>query len=196
MSSQADHPARPGRGLRVVAYFAVLGAGSGSIATTLILVAPSAWHIDVAPWLTLSPGSLVPGLVFGVVIGLALYLRGLASVRAVASYILASTLSYLAAFTLAAEVLLEAIGDNIIAIGLIAGLFGSACLTAFSALRFSFARRAGSCLLMLASGCLLGGLLPLAIDGDGFATTLLFFALWQAGYAASLATAVAAATKD
>ncbi len=196
MSSQADHQARPGRGLRVAAYFAVLGAGSGSIATTLILVAPSAWNVDVAPWLTLSPGSLLPGLVFGVVIGLALYLRRLASVRAVAFYVVASTLSYLAAFTLAAEVLLDVIGDNIIAIGLIAGLFGSACLTGYSALRFPFARKLRPCLLMLVSGCLLGGLLPLAIDGDGFATTLLFFAVWQAGYAASLATAVAAVPRD
>lgn len=176
----------PGRA-RVAAYFAVLGAGSGAIATGLAFAAPGSWEYEVAPRLTLSPVSLTPGLVFGVIIGLVLYRRGLASPVAFASYILASTWSYLAAFLLASEILLELI-DSVVLIGLISGLFGSACLTAYSALQFVFLRRLAPCLLMLVAGCLLGGLLPLVVRSEGFFPTMMFFALWQAGYAAALAT--------
>jgi uncharacterized membrane protein (UPF0136 family) len=172
---------------RVVLYFALLGAGSGAIATALVFAVPGSWEFEAAPRLILSPASLTPGLVFGVIIGLALSLRRLASPLAYAGYILASTLSYLAAFLLASEVLLEHV-DQIVVIGLIAGLFGSACLTGYSALRFVFLRRWVPCLLMLIAGCLLGGLLPMAVKTEGIFPAMAFFALWQAGYAAALAT--------
>ena len=78
--------------------------------------------------------------------------------------------------------------ENIWLTGMIAGLFGSACLTGISTILFPFIRQPRAVLLMLTAGCVLGG--ALYLTNYGFWTTLLFFALWQAGYAAAFATAL------
>ncbi len=179
--------------------FALVGAVSGSLATLIIHAAPEALDIRVA-WLRLSPLSLAPGLVFGLLIGGTLYRGGLATAGATTAYVAASTLSYLAAYTLAMEALVDAM-ESYVAIGMIAGLFGGACLTAVSAALLPFARRLRPCLLMPAAGCLLGGLLdlPLSREESYFWPWLIFFALWQAGYAAGLGSAlprVAAGARD
>ncbi len=169
--------------------FAGLGAFSGAAATLLFFFLPEDWRLEPFSWLALFPGSLVPGLVFGVIVGLALTRRGLLVVWSYAAYVVASTLSYLAALTLAVQVLADAF-ESMIAVGLVAGLFGSACLSALSALMMPFVRQTKPCLFMLLAGCLLGGLLRIPDEFDVLFSWMFFFAAWQAGYAAALATAV------
>ncbi len=164
--------------------FALLGAVSGSVATTLIKVLPET-RLKPFEWLVLSPGSVVPGLVFGLIIGLALYRGGHAGPRAFTAYAVASTASYLAAINLAFKIVDYA--DAMWLTGMIAGLLGGACLTGLAAWMFPFARKFRPIALMLAAGCVLGALLAII---DSFWGTLVFFALWQAGYAAAFATAL------
>jgi hypothetical protein len=167
-----------------IGRFALLGALSGSVATTLIQLLPKSQFQPFA-WLTLSPFGLLPGLVFGLIIGAALYRGGHAGPRAFAAYAAASTVSYLAAFNLAV-----AIADGLGTLwltGIVAGLLGSACLTALAAWMFAFVRRRKPVLLMLFAGSVLGALLPLS---DSFWGAMVFFAAWQAGYAAAFATAL------
>ncbi len=73
--------------------------------------------------------------------------------------------------------------------GMIGGLFGGACLTGLAAWMFAFVHKFRPIALMLAAGCALGALLGI---GVGFWWALVFFAAWQAGYAAAFATALPA----
>ncbi len=166
--------------------FALLGALSGSVATTLIQVLPET-SLKLFEWLKLSPFSLLPGLVFGLIIGLALYRGGHAGPRAFAAYVAASTVSYLAAFNLAFGIY-DHPGPMWLT-GMIAGLFGGACLTGLAAWMFPFVRKFRPIALMLFAGCVLGALL---FRFGGFWGMLLFYAAWQAGYAAAFATALPA----
>jgi hypothetical protein len=175
--------------MRPITIFAGLGAFSGAAATLLFLYLPEDWRLEPFSWLALFPGSLVPGLVFGVIVGLALTRRGLLAVWSYAAYVAASTLSYLAAVTLSIQVLADAF-ESMLAVGLVAGLFGSACLTALSTLMMPFVRQANPCLFMLFAGCLLGALLRIPFEFDVLLSWMFFFAAWQAGYAAALATAL------
>jgi hypothetical protein len=169
--------------------FALLGGISGAIATALLYVDPD-WSVQAFPWLTLAPINLIPGVVFGLIVGLALLRRSLAGPGRYGAYVAASTVSYFAAVTLAMEVRADIMDSNLL-IGMAAGLFGSASLTGLSALMFPFVRKLWPCLLMLGAGCLLGGLLALPMEGeDSFLNWLVFYAAWQAGYAAGLATAL------
>ncbi len=154
-----------------VGRFALLGAVSGSVATTLMQVFPKT--------------GLLPGLVFGLIIGLALYRGGHAGPRTFAAYVAASTVSYLATLYLAIRIYeyLAPMWPT----GMIAGLFGSACLTGLAAWMFPFVRKFRPIALMLVAGCLLGALLGI---GGGFWWGLVFYAAWQAGYAAAFATAL------
>ena len=175
--------------------FALLGALSGSVATTLIQVLPETilGLFDWKPveWLALSPGIAFPGLVFGLIIGWALYRGGHAGPRTFAAYVAASSVSFLAAFNLAVGILFY--GGSIWLIGMIAGLFWSACLTGLSAWMFPFVRKFWPIALMLVAGCTLGALLGI-IEMFNFGGLevffVLFFALWQGGYAAAFATAL------
>ncbi len=137
----------------------------------------------------LSPATIEAGLVFGVIFGALLKYRGLADTRTAVFYALASTASYFVAVNLALYV---ADGlEDIWLTGMIAGLAGSACLTAAAAALLPFARQLRPIALMLVSGCLLGVLLEVALaDGATFWHWLLFYAAWQAGYAAAFATAL------
>ncbi len=167
-----------------VGRFALLGAISGSVATTLIQVLPET-TLRPFEWLALSPGSVVPGLVFGVIIGWALNRGGHAGPRASAAYVAASTVSYLAAVNLAFGIFDYA--GAMWLTGMIVGLFGSACLTALAAWMFPFVRQFRPFALMLVAGCALGALLGI---GGGFWWGLVFNTAWQAGYAAAFATAL------
>ncbi len=172
--------------------FALLGAVSGSVATTLIKVLPET-TLKPFDWLALAPGNVVPGLVFGLIIGWALYLGGHGGPRTFAAYVAASTVSYLAAFNLAIRIYeyLAPMWPPDLApmwpTGMIAGLFGSACLTGLAAWMFPFVRKFRPIALMLVAGCALGALLGI---GGGFWRALVFLAAWQAGYAAAFATAL------
>ncbi len=167
-----------------VGRFALLGAVSGLLAATLMQVLPET-RLQPFEWLALSPGSVVPGLVFGLIIGLALYRGGHAGPRAFAAYVAASTVSYLAAFNLVFEIF--GYVGSLWPTGMIAGLLGSAWLTSLAAWMFPFVRKFRPIALMLAAGCILGALLGIS---GGFWWMLVFFAAWQAGYAAAFATAL------
>lgn len=123
-----------------IGLFASLGAVSGIVATPLFLYLPEDWELKSFSWLEINPSTTVPGLMFGVIIGLALYRRDLLVAWSCAAYAAASTLSYLAAVTLSTQVLVD-VFDSLLTVGLVAGLFG------------------GACLFMLLAGCLFGGLL-------------------------------------
>ncbi len=164
--------------------FALLGAVSGSVATTLIQVLPNTKYHPVK-WLELSPVSVIPGLVFGLIIGLALYRSGHAGPRTFAAYAAASTVFYLAAVNLAFGI--YDYPGSMWPTGMIAGLFGGAWLTGLAVWIFPFVRKFRAVALMLAAGCVLGALLGL---GGGFWWMLVFYTAWQAGYAAAFATAL------
>ena len=166
--------------------FALLGAVSGSLATTLIQVLPNTKY-DPMKWFELSPITLLPGLVFGLLIGLALYRGGHAGPRTFAAYVATSTVSYLAAVHLALGIYHHP--DPMWPTGMIAGLFGGACLTGLAAWMFPFVRKFRPIALMLVAGCILGALLGII---GGFWWMLVFYAAWQAGYAAAFATALPA----
>ena len=178
--------------LRLVAGFAVLGALTGSLASTIAVVTDNP-EIKLAAWFAISPLSVGPGLIFGLAVWAALQRRGDVRPATGALYVLASTLSYFFTVMLSLEVLID-VFDNTVLIGVIAGLVGSACLSGCAALLLPFARRPGPLLAMIAAGGVLGALLavPLGDFGDDsrFWAWLIFFAGWQAGYAAAFATAL------
>ncbi len=181
-----------GEPVRTVVRFALLGGASGAIATTIIhafdwLRWDAAFSIEPVE-LVFDPLTLVPGLVFGLAIGLALRRRRHVSGWGYAAYVAASTISYFAAVNLALNIY-DALDGNMLVIGLIAGLLGSACLTAMSLPLFPFLRRLAPCLLLLFTGCILGALLAAGPESD-FLKFLILYAGWQAGYAASLAVAL------
>ncbi len=169
--------------------FALAGAVSGAIAAGLLMALPVRWKIEIGDFLVFSSLSIVAGLVFGIVFGALLRVRGLAETRTALLYAAASTVSYFVAVNLAFH-LVDAV-EEVWQLGLIAGLVGAGCLTALAAWLLPFARRIGPCALMLTAGCLLGALLefPVRADGD-FWDWLLFYGAWQAGYAAAFATAL------
>lgn len=174
---------------RPVTGFAVIGAVSGTITTGLLMVLPERWQIEIGDFLVFSSLSIVAGLVFGIVFGALLRVRGLAETRTALRYAVASTAAYFVAVNLAFQ-LVDAV-EEVWQLGLIAGLVGAGCLTALAAWLLPFARRIGPCALMLTVGCLLGALLEFPVRGDGgFWDWLLFYATWQAGYGAAFATAL------
>ena len=134
--------------------------------------------------------TLVPGLVFGNAVGLALVRFGLAGPGRALSYIAAATLANFIATNFAAN-MVDAV-ESAALLGMSAGLVGAACLTALTLLLFPFARNLRPCLWMVAAGTALGALLHVAIEdnsswGRGF---LLLYAFWQAGYGAALGAAL------
>ena len=174
---------------REILLFAALGAVSGAITTGTLFALPLNWKIEFADLLWISPLSIYAGLVFGVFFGFLLRDRSLADTRTAVLYALASTASYFVAFNLALHVI-DGLEDAWLT-GMIAGLVGSACLTAAAALLLPFARQVKPIAMMLVAGCLLGALLEVALADDAaFWRWLLLFAPWQAGYAAAFATAL------
>lgn len=138
--------------------------------------------------LLVSPLSVGPGLVFGLIVGFALRRRGLARGWRYATFAAASTMSYFAAVQLSLEFLVDAL-DNIFLIGIVAGLFGGGLLAAASAALMPAFRRWRVCGLMTATGGVLGVLLYFPIAYESLPGWLILYAPWQAGYAAAMATA-------
>ena len=87
---------------------------------------------------------------------------------------------------LAVEVLHSLFDQNMVLVGMVAGLAGSACLTGASALMFGFVRRVIPILSLVFAGAALGVLLGV---GGGW-EALILYAGWQAGYAACLGAAL------
>ena len=178
--------------IRNVLTLALPGAVSGGLSAVIIDALPDDLGPNLMGWLMLSPGSLAPGIMFGLIVGLAPPLRKLAGLGVLAVYLAASTLSYLAAYTLAVNTV--EFWDSFWLTGMVAGLFGGACLTAAAAALFPFARRTRPMVLTLLAACLLGALLEVPLDiitrKSEFWRWVVFFAVWQAGYAAAFATAL------
>jgi hypothetical protein len=147
------------------------------------------WQLKLAGWeLSFSHLTLAPGLLFGAIVGWFLWRRRLAQSWQALAYAAAAILSNFIATNLAAH-LVDSI-DSAVFLGMLAGLVGAACLTALSLPLFAFVRRPAPCLLMVAAGTLLGGLLGPAMEGSGEYGLgfLLLYAAWQAGYAGAMST--------
>lgn len=186
---------------RLILRWATLGALSGVCATLSVFMFE--WiglfrekTIDLGSLhpvldsveISISPLSLGPGLMFGLIAGFALRRRGLAVGWRYPAYAAAATLSYFATVQLTLDYLVEAV-DNLPVAGMIAGLFGAGLLAAASAALIPAFRRVRPCLSMIAVGTVLGALLVIAVPGGDFFDWLALFAPWQAGYAAAMATA-------
>jgi len=182
---------------RTTVQWALLGALSGGIATVAIFIPQwlginnsleSSFNVGGFD-ISLSPMSLVPGLVFGLIVGNALRREGLAPGGRYAIYIAAAGLSYFLAVQLTFNVLIDLL-DNIILIGVAAGTFGAALLAAATAALIPDFRRRKPLIAMVLAGAILGAALYFAVAGNHFFGWLLLFAPWQAGYAAAMATAL------
>jgi len=163
--------------LRIL-LFAALGAvtGSAAIELTDLVSAGSSLYV-------------FPGFVFGLAFGAVLYRLKLVGLPGGAVYLLTSTLSHAAAVFLAIAILksVESMfghDDNInfAVIGFIAGGLGSAFLGGATA----FLIRCRRWPLLIVAGAVLGAVLPL-IKLDDIGGPYLFYAIWQAGYAATFA---------
>jgi hypothetical protein len=178
--------------LRLMGGFALLGALSGSLASTIAVVSDNP-EIKLAGWFVVSPLTVGPGLLFGLAVWVMLQRRGDLCPATGALYMLASTLSYFVTVMLSLRVFVDWF-DDIVVVGVVAGLFGSAALSGCAALLLPFARRPGPLLAMVAAGGVLGALLAVPLsdfgDNESFWAWLIFFAGWQAGYAAAFATAL------
>jgi hypothetical protein len=149
------------------------------------------WQLKLAGWeLSFTHLTLAPGFLFGAIVGWFFWRRRLAQPWQALAYAAAAILSNFIATNLAAH-MVDSI-DSAVLLGMLAGLVGSACLTALSLPLFVFVRRPAPCLLMVAAGTLLGALLGPAMEGSGEYGLgfLLLYAAWQAGYAGALSTAL------
>jgi len=188
ISNRQDDAVLSHQSIRPVPLFAALGLMSG-IATVAILSLRPNWHISLPGDMDIWPLSVVPGLVFGFVIGLALLWRVRASPAVFVGYIVAATLCNFAAVTLTTEVLLGVLEQRWVA-GIVAGVFGSACLTACALALLPVARKSRPAVLTVAAGGALGALLGPAAAADGLFWWYVFYGAWHSGYAASFATAL------
>jgi hypothetical protein len=167
---------------RRVLRFALLGVGSGAAAaTTFELADPQSFFYVFFLY-------VAPGLVFGVIFAAVLWHRRvLAAVRAII-YVPAAAFCHAVAVFTAIELveplrhLLGGDEPGLIACGVIAGAVGGGLLGVVTSLLAPVRGR----LLLAATGALLGGFLPIAVDVDALGP-FIFYMIWQGGYAATLA---------
>ncbi len=203
MSMNAVTADRWWRDGRQVLRFALWGLVSGCITWALIDLAHQP-AVNVHPeyqlplfgnaYLSFADLSLIPGLVFGAVVGLVLNRQGQAAARQVILYVGAATVANFAATNLALNIVQAGKDLEAVWVGMIAGFTGAGCLTALSLPLLPCTRRWRPGLLMPAAGCLLGGLLPVALGSEDYGFLILYGA-WQAAYAAALGTAVPGASR-
>jgi hypothetical protein len=182
---------------RKTAQWAALGALSGTLATLAIFIPRWLGFYDALEanlgaggfQISISPLSVGPGLVFGLVIGLALNGAGLAAGWRYPAWIAASAISYFVTVQISVNILINLL-DNIVTVGIVAGAFGAVLLGALTAAMIPDFRQARPVALMILSGTVLGAALFFAISSEHFLDWLLLFAPWQAGYAAAMATAL------
>jgi hypothetical protein len=160
----------------MIGAFALLGAVTGAVTAALLRALDTETSLYV-----------VPGLVFGVAIAIALWQRRrLPPVRA-AAYVVAVSLANAAAVSIAlstsddvASIVGKEAGTAVT--GVIAGAVGAGLATGATALLASIARW----LWPIAVGAILGAILPVFVDG-GDSGIFVFYILWQAGFAAATA---------
>lgn len=170
-----------------IAVYALLGGIAGALSAVALV----AWTHDQLPFAQLIV--VAPGLIFGVVIGLALHRGRFLAPAGVAVFLAAAALFHAAAFYAAMFLLgpMERLFGHespasYAAAGVIAGAIGGGLLARTSAFLMPVMRWP----LLAAAGAALGALLPI-----GNLPTIgpwVFYILWQAGYAASLAAALRA----
>ena len=187
---------------------AVLGAMSGAAAwASMQLMDFAGLHFEISAWdvLFIGPVSLVPGLVFGLVIGLLLRRRGGLGAARQVGYVVAAGLGYFAAVHVAFHSVADAepswgesfpFAAALLIGGVLGGLAGSVLLGALTV----WLLRVPAALALrrpVVTGSVAGGLLLLfALDDHSKwldhhssweASLLAFLVLWQGAYAASLA---------
>lgn len=176
-----------------IGRWAALGALSGTLATLAIFIpgwmgfqdwAETNFDLGGVKFLV-APLSLVPGIFFGLVIGFALRLEGLAPGIRYPAYVLASGMSYFATVQLTLLLLIDLL-ENIVAAGIAAGAIGASLLAILTAVILPACRNLQTIGAMIFSGTVLGAALYFASAFDNFPGWLLLFAPWQAGYAAAM----------
>ena len=175
-----------------LATLSVLGMLSGGVAWGLIMLTGSYLSkLRGGNEIEFYEFRVLPGLIFGVVIGFLWHRRNIASPRGVLGYALASTLAYFLAFEFARHTFDRWPGTSenfaLVLSGIIAGLIGCCVLgvaTVFL-LRAPYQSALGLPVLV---GSAAGVLLPLINIDDAWGVSwLVFYVLWQGAYAASLA---------
>ena len=182
---------------RKTAQWAVLGALSGTLATLAIFIPRWLGFYDALEanltafgfGFLISPLSVAPGLIFGLILGYALRRRGLAHDGIYAAYILAASLSYFVTVQLTINIIM-ALLDNTALIGIVAGAIGAALLAGATAALIPDFRHRRPAMAMILAGAVLGAALFFSIESEQFFGWFLLFAPWQAGYAAAMATAL------
>jgi hypothetical protein len=167
---------------RRVLRFALLGVGSGAAAATAFELA------DPESFFYVFLFYLAPGLVFGVALGPTLWRCRVWRAAGAGFYAIAAALAHGCAMFTAIVLddrLQRVLNGHIpvlIVSGVIAGALGASLLGGVTRLLAPVPRWP----VLAAPGALLGALLPVAVEGDtpGF---FVFYVLWQAGYAATLA---------
>jgi hypothetical protein len=182
-----DRGERPSRASFIIRA-ALLGTFTGACSVAIV-------DGDVLPLMGWTMGSVAPGAIFGLVLGLAFRQWRLLRWLGVVSFGVAAALSHAVAFHSAVfmlgrvEPLLGRGSDASFAVtGAIAGAIGGGLLAAASA----FLLPLGRWPWLVTVGALLGAFLPLGNHDDIYGIWL-FYVIWQAGYAAALAVALSAA---
>jgi hypothetical protein len=156
--------------------FALLGAVTGAISAAILIALDFSFE---RPSLY-----VVPGLVFGVAIGVALWHRRWLGPERSVAYLVAASLANAAA-VFAARYTWD-LGGVLVITGIIAGAVGAGLLTGMIAVLLSIARWP----LPIAAGALLGALLPLTEQGP--IAFFIFYIVWQGGFAAAVAATLPA----
>lgn len=174
--------------MRPIPLFAVLGAASGIISIAIMDVSMG-WLAKTPQAIEMAAFMVTPGLVFGLIIGFALFRRRQATILKYLVYVAVATVCYLATVTLTTDVLIRATNAEWKA-GLVAGAFGSACLIVCTMAILPAARILRPAILTTTAGGLFGALLGSAIAGNTPFWMYVFFAAWHSGNAAGLALAL------
>jgi hypothetical protein len=157
-------------------------AGKGSYTSTL----KGGAEVDV------SALSIIPGVIFGLIIGFLWHRRGKASARAAFGYALASGIAYFLAFHIAFNMFDRLPGmlpedAALVVSGVAAGVVGCCLLGVASVFLFGIPYRSVLGLPVLIGGAA-GALLPLInVFSNWDGGFLIFLTAWQGAYAASLA---------
>lgn len=182
---------------RIITQWAALGALSGTLATLAIFIPlwlgfNDALEANLTAFgygFLISPLSVAPGLVFGLILGHALRHRGLAPDGLYAVYILAAGLSYFITVQLTINIIM-ALLDNVVLVGIVAGAVGAALLAGATAALIPEFRHLRPAIAMILAGTVLGAALFFSIESEQFFGWFVLFVPWQAGYAAAMATAL------
>jgi hypothetical protein len=157
-------------------------AGKGSYTSTL----KGGAEVEV------SALSIIPGVIFGLIIGFLWHRRGKASARAAFGYALASGIAYFLAFHVAFNMFDRLPGvlpedAALVVSGVAAGVVGCCLLGVASVFLFGIPYRSVLGLPVLIGGAA-GALLPLInVFSNWDGGFLIFLTVWQGAYAASLA---------